>query len=87
MLRKTGRSTLKDCPTTKGTFHMATKCENRDRNMQHCNCTYTACDKKGLCCECVAYHRSRGELPACYFTDAQERTYDRSIAYFVRTHS
>jgi len=24
-----------------------------------------------------------GELPACYFTPEQERTYDRSIAYFV----
>jgi hypothetical protein len=23
------------------------------------------------------------ELPACYFTAAEERTYDRSIGYFV----
>jgi hypothetical protein len=23
------------------------------------------------------------ELPACYFTAAQERTYNRSISYFV----
>jgi len=66
---------------------MATKCQNRERNSQDCNCSYGACDKKGVCCECVAYHRDRGELPACYFTDAQERTYDRSIAHFVRTHS
>lgn len=52
-------------------------------NLNMCNCTYP-CDKKGMCCECIAYHRKRGELPACYFTDEQERTYNRSISYFVK---
>jgi hypothetical protein len=27
-----------------------------------------------------------GELPACYFTPEQERTYDRSIGFFVRVN-
>ena len=62
-------------------------CANKAKNMKHCNCSYTACDKTGVCCECVAYHRSRGELPACYFSDQAERTYDRSIENFVRLHS
>lgn len=52
-------------------------------NLNMCNCTYP-CDKKGMCCECIAYHRKRGELPACYFSDEQERTYNRSISYFVK---
>ena len=55
-----------------------------EKNKLHCNCTYP-CDKKGMCCECISYHRNRGELPACYFTDAVERTYDRSIENFIRT--
>ncbi len=61
-------------------------CDRLEQNLAACNCTYP-CDKKGRCCECVAYHRSRGELPACYFDTAAERTYDRSIANFVRLNS
>ena len=56
-----------------------------EENKTNCNCSYS-CGKKGMCCECVSYHRSRGELPACYFPDAVERTYDRSIENFIRTH-
>ncbi|MBS3741340.1 MAG: hypothetical protein KGY75_03885 [Candidatus Cloacimonetes bacterium] len=54
----------------------------KEENMEFCNCTYP-CDKKGMCCECVAYHRRRGELPACYFDEEAEKTYDRSIENFV----
>ncbi|MBN1591754.1 MAG: hypothetical protein JW941_00735 [Candidatus Coatesbacteria bacterium] len=55
------------------------------KNLKMCNCTYP-CEKKGLCCECVAYHRRMGELPACYFPDDVEKTYDRSIARFIALH-
>ena len=54
-------------------------------NKKHCNCTYN-CPKKGICCECIAYHRQYGELPACYFTAEQEKTYDRSINAFIKYH-
>ena len=61
----------------------------KEKNMKGCNCTYP-CSKKGICCECVAYHRSRGELPACYFPPELEGNYDRSIrafmAYQARRH-
>ena len=57
----------------------------KEENMSMCNCTYP-CDKKGMCCECVSYHRNRGELPACYFPDDVEKTYDRTIENFVRMH-
>jgi hypothetical protein len=55
-----------------------------EANKAACNCSYP-CAKKGLCCECVAYHRKAGELPACYFGAAAERTYDRSIEHYLRT--
>ncbi len=53
-----------------------------EKNKAKCNCTYP-CNKHGRCCECVAYHRAAGELPACYFSVEAEKTYNRSIAYYV----
>jgi len=58
-----------------------------DRNLEKCNYTYPGCPRKGKCCECIAYHRRNGELPACYFTEEQEKTWDRSIEYFVKVNS
>ncbi|WP_082128470.1 DUF6485 family protein [Kosmotoga pacifica] len=58
-------------------------CPNLQRNLDKCNCSYPGCPRKGKCCECLDYHRSRGELPACYFTQEQERTWNRSIEYFI----
>ncbi len=55
---------------------------NIEQNKQNCNCTYP-CSKKGICCECISYHRSMGELPACYFPDDIEAGYDRSIENFI----
>lgn len=57
------------------------KCNNK------CACTYEPCPRKGKCCECVAYHRSCSELPGCYFSKENEKTYDRSIDFFIRTHA
>lgn len=66
---------------------MATECPRHDTNLAPCNCTYDPCSRKGVCCECLHYHRRNGELPACLFDDDVERTYDRSIARFVRENS
>ncbi|KQC07536.1 MAG: hypothetical protein APR54_00810 [Candidatus Cloacimonas sp. SDB] len=60
-------------------------CDNKQRNLENCNCTYS-CDKKGVCCECILYHRRMNQLPACYFPVDSEKTYDRSIAYFVKLY-
>ena len=54
----------------------------KEQNETICNCSYS-CDRKGLCCECLHYHRKRGELPACYFPNIAEKTYDRTIEYFI----
>jgi hypothetical protein len=61
-------------------------CKNYKKNMAICNCTYDPCPRKGYCCECMNYHRKMGELPACYFSTAAERTYDRSISAFIRDY-
>ena len=55
-----------------------------EKNRLKCNCTYEPCSRKGLCCECLTYHRSMEELPGCLFSPDVERTYDRSIKRFVQ---
>ncbi|MFC2059194.1 DUF6485 family protein [Chloroflexota bacterium] len=57
-----------------------------DKNKAKCPCTYETCRRKGLCCECITYHWERGELPGCLFPADEERTYDRSIAHFIRCY-
>ncbi|MDD5553906.1 MAG: DUF6485 family protein, partial [Candidatus Omnitrophica bacterium] len=54
------------------------------QNLQNCNCSYGACDKKGVCCACVLYPRKNGQIPACFFSSQGEKTYDRSIENFIR---
>ncbi|MFA4874464.1 MAG: DUF6485 family protein [bacterium] len=55
----------------------------KKENISSCSCTYTPCSRKGLCCQCIAYHHRNGELPGCLFPKDVERTYDRSIKRFV----
>ena len=62
------------------------KCPNSQVNLANCPCTYQACPRHGLCCECIRYHRQRKELPACYFTPEEEKTYNRSLQFYVQRH-
>jgi hypothetical protein len=66
---------------------MAEECQKKEVNVRKCNCTYEPCSRKGICCECIEYHLRAGELPACVFTEEEERTYDRSVSYFVSGRS
>jgi hypothetical protein len=61
------------------------KCRS-DQNLARCNCSYEPCSRKGVCCECLAYHWSMKELPACLFPDQVERTYDRSLRRFISVY-
>jgi hypothetical protein len=61
-------------------------CPKIDEHKSDCACTYEPCSRKGLCCECVAYHLRAHELPGCFFTPAVERTYDRSFRRFVEAY-
>jgi hypothetical protein len=56
---------------------MAAAC-NQQKLAASCACTYS-CSRRGKCCECVAYHRSNGEFPGCFFPPEGEKTYDRSF--------
>lgn len=56
----------------------------KESNMEFCNCSYPGCAKKGICCQCLHYHRQDGKMPACFFPDDIEKGYDRSIANFVK---
>lgn len=59
----------------------------KEINAEDCPCTYPGCPRKGICCECIKHHREADELPACYFTKAEEKTYDRSIEHFLRNRT
>ncbi|MDD5747040.1 MAG: DUF6485 family protein [Candidatus Omnitrophica bacterium] len=63
------------------------ECTNIKKNREACNCTYSGCSRKGKCCECLQYHRQSGELPACFFSKEDERTYDRSVRRFIQAQA
>ena len=58
---------------------------NLKKNLEHCTCTYEPCSRKGKCCECVTYHRLKGEIPGCFFSREAEAEFDRSIEFFLKT--
>ncbi|MGQ9582155.1 MAG: DUF6485 family protein [Thermoplasmatota archaeon] len=64
-----------------------TRACTQEKNIRSCTCTYPTCSRKGICCECIAYHRAHRELPACVFPKDVERTYDRSFEAFIRAWS
>lgn len=55
-----------------------------EKNVKSCNCSYP-CSRKGKCCDCISYHKSMGELPACYFNTTFEKTYNRSIDNYLKS--
>jgi len=59
------------------------QCINKEENLKKCNCTYSGCSRKGMCCECLHYHLSQNQVPACFFNAEDEATYDRSIDFFI----
>ena len=54
-------------------------------NNRPCTCTYS-CGKRHKCCECVAYHRDKNQIPGCFFSKNAEATYDRSIENFIKDY-
>lgn len=61
---------------------MALKTCNVENNKRNCTCTFN-CGRKGICCECIEYHRGNGELPGCYFPKDAEKSGNRSVANFI----
>ena len=60
------------------------ECENKKKNLTFCKCTYMACGKRGVCCECIQSHLASKQLPGCCFPTEAEKTYDRSFEAFAR---
>ncbi|MDD5669333.1 MAG: DUF6485 family protein [Candidatus Omnitrophica bacterium] len=60
-------------------------CPNLKKNLKNCSCSYASCGRKGMCCECVDYHRRNMQIPGCFFSPAAEKTYDRSVEKFINT--
>lgn len=58
-----------------------------EQNRTQCTCTYEPCSRKGKCCECISYHWQMKQLPGCLFPPEEERTYDRSLANFIRIYN
>jgi len=62
------------------------KCK-KESNVEDCNCSYSGCPRKGICCECIRNHLEKNQLPACAFPDDIEETYDRSFEKFIEVYS
>ena len=56
----------------------------KEENLKSCACTYQYCNRKGICCECIKYHRKNKEVPACLFPKEAEKMYDRSLEFFLK---
>ncbi|MGL4941603.1 MAG: DUF6485 family protein [Thermoguttaceae bacterium] len=56
----------------------------KEKNSEHCACTYTSCSRRGVCCACIKSHLAKRELPGCCFPKDAEATYDRSFEHFAR---
>jgi len=63
------------------------ECQNKSRNLKNCGCSYSGCSRKGICCECLSYHWAHKQLPGCLFPKEAEKTYDRSLEYFIQIWS
>lgn len=59
------------------------ECKQQE-NAEGCGCTYTSCGTRGICCECIASHLGKQELPGCCFPPEAEKTYDRSFRAFAK---
>ena len=56
----------------------------KDINQARCTCSYDACSRRGVCCDCLTYHLAKRQLPGCCFNEKAERTHDRSFEHFAR---
>lgn len=56
----------------------------KERNSANCTCTALSCGRRGVCCDCIANHLAKRQLPGCCFPADAERTYDRSFEAFAK---
>ena len=44
---------------------MHKECVNKWENEQDCTCIEENCERHGICCECIKYHKNKKSKPAC----------------------
>jgi hypothetical protein len=54
----------------------------QEENAVDCTCGSKTCPRRGICCECIANHREKGQLPGCLMPEALRGSL-RSIADLV----
>ena len=59
----------------------------KPKNLKNCTCLHIECARHGICCECLQYHLSSKELPACCFPNEISKTDERSFQKFVEINS
>lgn len=60
------------------------ECAHKSKKNANCTCTYVSCERHGMCCACINYHRPKGQMVGCYFSPEAEKTWDRSMEAFLR---
>ena len=55
-------------------------------NLLDCTCGNADCPRKGRCCECVARHRARNQLPGCLMPE-ELRDHSRSAEDLARFYA
>lgn len=58
-------------------------CSNYPENPT-CPCTSFGCKVHGICCECIAKHNGRGQVPGCLFSKEGEALHDRSLNAYLQ---
>ena len=56
----------------------------KETNLARCTCSWPSCPRKGICCDCIAYHVKSDELPACTFPAAGGANLRPTFAHFAR---
>ncbi len=45
------------------------ECLNKYENEQDCPCPDENCERHGICCECIKYHKNKKNMPVCLRKD------------------
>lgn len=57
----------------------------QEENLERCTCGNESCERRGICCDCLASHLSRRSFPACVFPEkARKVAKDRSFETFAQ---
>ena len=56
----------------------SSECPNHEINIEMCPCTEMDCPRRGICCECITYHRNSTQWPltACMRSGRPAATLD-----------